>query len=117
MQTILLIIYILSTSSGLILLKLGSSSGAPFSIVDHALKLNLNPLNVLGILLYGISFLLYTYLLSKFDIGFIVPLTTAVVYVIIMTASFLLFKEVFTPLKVVAITLIVIGVILLNLHK
>ena len=57
------------------------------------------------------------YLISKFDLGYIIPLTTALVYVLIFFASFVIFKEAFTALKIVGIVLIVIGVLLLNLKK
>ena len=117
MQIILLIIYVLSTSSGLIFLKLGTTNGMPISFVENALKFNFNFYSLAGIFLYGLSFLLYIYLISKFDLGFIIPITTALVYVLIFVASFIIFKEAFTIIKVAAISLIIFGVILLNLYK
>jgi drug/metabolite transporter (DMT)-like permease len=115
MSLILLITYVLTTSGGLILLKLGTTSGLPISFVDNAIKFNLNAYSVLGLLLYASSFVLYIYLISKFDLGYIIPLTTALVYTLIFTASFFIFHEVFTVLKITAISLIILGVILLNL--
>jgi len=117
MNILLLVIYILSTSSGLVLLKLGSSSGAPVAIINNSLKFNLNPLVLGGIFLYATSFILYTFLISKYNLGFIIPVTTALVYILIFVASFLIFKETFTVIKIVAIALIIFGVILLNLNK
>jgi drug/metabolite transporter (DMT)-like permease len=117
MSLLFLIVYVLSTSSGLVLLKLGSSNGAPISIIENSLKFNLNPSIIAGVLLYGLSFLLYIYLISKFDLGFIIPVTTALVYVLIFVASFLIFHEAFTIMKITAISLIIFGVILLNLNK
>lgn len=110
-------LYVLTTSSALILLKLGSQSGAPISIVDGRIALHLTLLNVIGILAYGISFIVYMYLISKYDLGYIIPLATALVYVLIFFASFVIFKESFTFTKVAAITLIVLGLILLNIKK
>lgn len=117
MQIILLIAYILSTSSGLILLKLGTTDGLPIAFVENAVKFNLNFYSILGIILYGFSFLLYIYLISKFDLGFIIPITTALVYILIFAASFIIFKEAFTMMKIAAISLIIFGVILLNFNK
>jgi multidrug transporter EmrE-like cation transporter len=57
------------------------------------------------------------YLLSKYDLGYIIPLTTALVYMIIFVASYLIFKETFTILKIVGITLIMVGLMLLNIKK
>lgn len=117
MSIIILIAYVLSTSSGLILLKFGTTSGMPISFVENAIKFNFNLYSIIGIFLYGLSFLLYIYLISKFDLGFIIPITTALVYILIFAASFLIFHEVFTVLKIIAISLIIFGVILLNFNK
>lgn len=111
----ILILYVLSTTLGLVFLKLGSHTGAPISFVDGRLQLNLGILAISGFILYGISFLLYTYLIAKNDLGYIIPVSTALVYVGIFIASFLLFKEVFTAIKIVGILLIIGGVVLLNL--
>jgi drug/metabolite transporter (DMT)-like permease len=108
-------LYVLATSGALVLIKLGSKTGAPVSLSSGKLAFNLNLVILAGGLLYGISFLLYMFLISKNDLGYIVPLTTAFVYILIFLASFLIFKESFTALKIFAIALIVGGVILLNL--
>lgn len=115
MSIIFLIIYVFSTSFGLVLLKLGSANGLPISFVENSLKFNFNLYSIFGIFLYIISFIIYIYLISKFDLGFIIPVTTALVYILIFAASFFIFKEMFTIIKITAISLIIFGVILLNL--
>ncbi len=117
MANIILFIYALTSSTGLVLLKLGSKTGAPVSFVDNKVHFNLGLYVVAGILLYGLSFLIYTYLISKNDIGYIVPVSTALVYIFIFVASFLIFKEVFTAAKIVGIFLIIGGLVLLNLGR
>lgn len=117
MSIILFILYVLATSGGLVLLKLGTSDGLPIGFVDNALKFNINPLAIGGILLYGLSFVLYIYLISKFQLGYIVPLTTALVYTLVFIASYFVFHESFTIIKIAAISLIIFGVILLSLNK
>ncbi len=115
MANIMLALYVLSTSLGLIFIKLGTTDSLPVKFLDGKIHLNLNVHIVGGILLYGISFMLYTYLISKHDLGYIIPLTTALVYIVIFLASYLIFHEVFTLLKITGIGLIVIGLILLNI--
>lgn len=117
MPITLIIAYVLATSFGLILIKLGSSNGAPVAIVESSLKFNLNPSIIFGILFYVLSFVLYTYLLSKYELGYIVPLTTALVYCLVFLASYFIFHEAFTLIKVAAISLIIFGIILLNINK
>lgn len=115
MLKILTGLYILITAAALIVLKLGSKDGAFAEFINGKLALHLTPYTVTGVILYGVSFLLYMYLISKFDLGYIIPLTTALVYVLIFIASFIIFKESFTAIKIAGIILIVVGVALLNI--
>lgn len=108
-------LYVLITAAALIILKLGSKDGAFAEVINSKLALHLTPYTAVGILLYGTSFLLYMYLISKFDLGYIIPLTTALVYILVFIASFVVFKEAFTALKIAGIILIVTGVVLLNI--
>lgn len=98
-------------------MKLGVRGGAPLSFADDKLQLHLNLSTVVGVALYGLSFIIYLYLLSKYDLGYIIPLTTALVYIVIFTASYFIFKEVFTPLKILGIVMILTGLVFLNLKK
>lgn len=115
MAFLLILAYVIATSAALILLKLGSQSGSLVAVTDGKFNLNLNLLSTGGLFFYGVSFLVYTYLISKFDLGYIIPLTTALVYVIIFIASYFIFKEPFTFVKILAIALILIGLGLLNI--
>ncbi len=117
MSKFIITMYILTTSAALVILKMGAKLGAPISINNGRFSFNINFAVILGVLLYGISFIIYTYLISSYDLGYIIPLTTAFVYVIIFVASYFIFNEVFTIMKVTAILLIIFGVILLNLSS
>lgn len=115
MSKLVIGLYVIITSLALVVLKLSSKAGAPVQFLENQLHFNINPLTVLGICLYGASFVLYTYLISKFDLGYIIPLTTACVYALIFVASFVIFKEQFTVLKIGGIIFILVGLTLLNL--
>lgn len=115
MTKLILPLYVAATSLGLIFLKLGTTDSLPISYVQNKLQFNLNFYAISGVILYVLSFLLYLYLISKNDLGYIIPLTTALVYIVIFIASAVVFKEVFTVTKVMGIALIVLGLILLNL--
>jgi drug/metabolite transporter (DMT)-like permease len=107
--------YVISTSLGLITLKLSTHGGLPIAFHEGILALNINTYTLIGVFLYGFSFLLYMYLLSKFNLGYIIPLTTALVYTVIFIASFIIFHEIFTMLKLLGIGFILSGLTLLNL--
>ena len=106
MAKLILLFYILTTSLALIFLKLGSANGALVAMSDGKVQFNFHALSILGIFLYGTSFMLYTYLIAKFDIGFIVPFATAFVYAAVFIASYFIFHEAFTLTKILGITLI-----------
>jgi drug/metabolite transporter (DMT)-like permease len=115
MGRIIIALYVLTTSSALMLLKLGAKNGAPLQFANNKPQLNLNALVLSGVFLYGTSFLIYTYLVARYDLGYIIPLTTAFVYVLIFSASFFLLNESFTLTKIIGIVLILAGVVFLNL--
>jgi drug/metabolite transporter (DMT)-like permease len=114
---IIIAFYILATSCALTAVKFGSKTGALVHHVDNRLVFNINFYTVAGIFLYGVSFLIYMYLISRYDLGYIVPLTTAFIYILIFGASYFIFHEVFTAAKIVGIVFIVTGLIFLNLKK
>jgi multidrug transporter EmrE-like cation transporter len=112
-----IIVYVILTSGGLISMKLGSSETQSLIHIGNKFVLPFSIPTLIGVGMYGLSFLIYMFLISKFDLGYIIPLTTALIYIIIFTASFLVFKENFTALKIFAISFILIGLICLNLSK
>ena len=115
MGKIIISLYIITTSSALVILKLATKHGAPIEFINNRVHFNINLLTSLGIVLYGISFLTYTYLISKYKLGYIIPLATAFVYIFIFFASYFIFKENFTGIKIAGIAFIVGGLVLLNL--
>ncbi len=117
MSKLILALYVLTTSAGLIILKLGTKNGLPLSFANGKLHLNFNAVAIGGIILYGLSFILYMWLIAKNDLGYIIPLTTALVYIIIFVASYLVFRETFTITKILGVTFIISGLILLNFNK
>lgn len=117
MNKIFLTLYVLTTVSALVVLKLGTQSGLPIAYVDHRLQYNINHYVVIGIMLYGLSFITYVYLVSKNDLGYIIPIAAAFVYLLMFTASAVVFKEVFTIYKIIGIGFIVIGLFFLNINR
>jgi small multidrug resistance pump len=116
-SNILLLLYVAATSLGLIFVKLGTSAGLPIKFVEGKLSFTFTTYAFAGIILYGLSFLLYVYLISKNDLGYIIPLTTALVYAAIFVASYFVFHEVFTVTKIIGISLILFGLVFLNLQR
>jgi multidrug transporter EmrE-like cation transporter len=112
-----LTLYVLTTVSALVIMKLGTKSGLPIVYMNNRIQFNVNFYTISGIVLYGLSFVTYIYLISKFDLGYILPLALAFVYILIFLASYFIFKEVFTITKIIGIVFILVGLVFLTIKK
>ncbi|MCK4859576.1 MAG: EamA family transporter [Candidatus Omnitrophica bacterium] len=67
----------------------------------------------LGLLFFGASVFLWLVALSKIKLSVAYPMV-AITYVVIPILSYFLFKESLNPVKVIALSIIIFGVILLS---
>lgn len=111
-----IIFYLIFTVGGLVFIKMGSEN-VGITIKAPEISLTLNLYLILGLVFYIISFLLWIVLLRGNKLSYIVPLTTALSQVLILLSSAAFFNERLTPLKIVAVIIIVFGVVLLNMQK
>lgn len=117
LNIILIIIYIILTVSGLVLFKLGSSQEFNFNYNSGNISLNFNMKMILGLLCYVVSFLLYMFLVSKYDLSYIVPITQGVIYILIFLSSVVIFKDKVTVFSIIGTIMVISGIILLNIKK
>ena len=68
-----------------------------------------------GLFFYGISFMLYLYILTKFEVSYIYPIIMSIGFVLLLIFSVLLFGEAFTLKKVLGILIIAAGIIVITL--
>lgn len=114
---ILICVYITLTVSGLVLFKLGTSQNFSISLTAGNFSLNMNLKVIIGLFCYLCSFLLYMFLVSQFDLSYIVPITQGIIYVLIFLASINVFKESVTTTGIIGTILVIAGIILLNIKK
>lgn len=114
---ILIVVYIILTIAGVVLFKLGTQKDFLVSIATGVFTLKISLMSIIGLVCYLCSFLMYMLLISKFDLTYIVPVTTGIVQVATFVLAIMIFKESVTISKVVATGLILMGVILLNIKK
>jgi len=114
MQIILISVYLLLTVSGLVLMKLGGNPGS-VSMNEGNINLGISPVSLIGFICYIGSFLLYTRLIVIFDLSYITPICTGIVQVLTLISAKLVFKEEFTTQGIIGTTIIIFGVILMNL--
>lgn len=110
---ILFLIYVVLSSSGIILFKLGSSD-LSIKIINNQLNMNFPGLSILGLLCYLGSFVLWMIILSKSDVSFIVPLGLGITNVLILVGSSVVLKEEISLYGIVGIVLILAGTLLIN---
>jgi len=67
-----------------------------------------------GLFFYGISFVLYLYILTKFEVSYIYPIIMSIGLVLLLIFSVLLFGEAFTLKKVLGILIIAAGIIIIT---
>lgn len=111
---VLFIIYVILSTSGLILFKLGSSN-LTIGLSKSIFSMNIPFLSLMGLLCYLCSFLLWMYLISKSEISFIVPLGVAVTNIAVLIGSYVILKESISGAAIVGTILIIVGVIVMNI--
>ena len=115
MKYILITIYIALTTGGLFCMKSGGDSLS--LALKNGFTLKIGYITALGFLLYICSFLLWQKLLATYDLSYIVPITTGIVQIIILTFSYFIFKENISLVNLIGIALVIAGVILISIKK
>ncbi|MCR1933975.1 SMR family transporter [Clostridium tepidum] len=113
-------IYLILTSVflgalGQILVKYGAVNltlnFSPTHLLSSILAILKNLPVMAGIISYGVSFLLWIKVLSKVELSYAYPMVS-LGYVLIMIFSYFFFKENITPIRILGVAFIMIGVIL-----
>lgn len=114
---ILCILYIVFSVSGLTLIKLSSMVEVANSIRIPIIGMNLSLISFFGIMCYGLSFCLYLGVISKFDLGVIIPIVGGIINILILIVSCFILKEKLTLNMIVGAVLIIIGIVIMNIKK
>ena len=113
---LLFVLYVVFAATGMLFIKMGGA-GASLQLSLKLVSLQMNPLLLLGMLFYIISFVLYIFLLQKADLNYIIPLCAGVTNVVAVLFGILILKEKLQPLGAVGVALVIIGVTLMTLVK
>ena len=117
MQWIVLIVYACMSVGGLTCFKLGSQQAMSIELTRAAFAMQMSWLSLIGLGMYVCSFLIYLGLVSRMQLGYLMPVTSAIVYIFTMVASLLIFKEEYSLTQIAGILLILFGVVLMNVKK
>lgn len=113
MKIILIVVYLILTVSGLILMKMGENTGT-ILIENKTIKFGMSIISLLGFICYICSFLLFTKIVTMFDLSFIYPIITGIVQILSIVGSALILKEKMSWQIVVGAIVIIIGILILN---
>ena len=113
MNIILIVLYVIFAVGGSTLIKYGTLPKIQSLLTIPFVNVNISLIAILGIISYGLSFLLYIFLLSKFDLSFISPVTVGIVYVLLMITALIIFGEQFSVIKVIGCAIILAGILMI----
>ena len=110
---ILFIMYVILSSSGLILFKLGTMNpNIHFSIIGFTIDISIK--SIIGILCYGISFLLWMMIISRSNLTIAMPLSIALVNTLVIVGSCFFLKEKITLIQGIGIFIVIFGVCIMS---
>ena len=115
MKLLVVAIYLLLSSGGLVLIKLGADSMS-VTINKGAFSLSMSWISILGLICYIGSFLLFSFVLvKKFDLTYIMPIITGISQVLVIVAGLTIFKEHINNFGIIGIFLVIAGIVMLNI--
>ncbi len=114
---ILCVIYVIFSVSGLTFIKIGSRQETYNHIIVPLFDISVSIWSLVGIICYGISFFLYLALISKFDLGIIIPLLGGIINILILVIAYTILKERITLNMVIGAIIIITGIFVMNVHN
>jgi drug/metabolite transporter (DMT)-like permease len=109
--------FFIFTCAGMVFIKLGGQPSHHTFFTVPVIDFKLSAISLIGFLLYGLSFVLYSSLLTKYDLTFLNPVTIGITAILIFFCGTIFFNESVTIAKIVGLTLILSGVLLINFFK
>lgn len=99
---------------GSVLFKYGSkySSGIHLNIVGH--NITLSYISIIGLIVYGLSFLLGMFLIATNDLSKFTPVGNGLVFILAIFAGYYIFAETITIAKLFGILLILTGIVIIT---
>ena len=110
----LCLLYVFLALVGMTFIKLG---GQEFPNGIHSIKDVFNIKIMLGMLFYGMSFLLYTLVLSQMQISVMIPIVAAINTCGMVLIGLTIFNETLSLGQMVGIAIVIIGVLIIGIFS
>lgn len=108
------IMYLFFTISGLILMKIGGND-LSLNINSGKFQLSIGFVLIVAFFMYGVSFLIWSRIVAKNDLTYIMPISSAIINILSIISGILIFKESLSIVQIIGIIVTVIGIILINI--
>ena len=112
-----LLIYVCLSALGLTLIKVGTNKGSSLILNSSGISLQLNWILVLGMVVYVVSFLTSMVVMKSMDLSLFYPLSAGLIYIIICLLSFLVLHESIPTQRLIGMTVILVGIIIMNIGR
>ncbi|MCX7796903.1 MAG: SMR family transporter [bacterium] len=89
----------------------GYTGGINLGLISYVIK---NPTIIIGLFLFGLAFIGYSFVLSKIQLSIAYPIMTGAGFLFVSVFSLILFNESFNLLKILGILFIFIGIVFLS---
>lgn len=116
-QIIGLLIYVCLSAAGLTLIKIGLNKQGTLLLDKNGFTLAFSWLLVLGMVLYILSFLTSLIVMKSMNLSVYYPLSAGLIYVAICVLSFVVLKEKIGVAQLIGMSIILVGIIVMNLGK
>lgn len=110
LEIIAIVLYIILSCSGLCFMKADAAGGTGIKILSFYIGIKM----LIGMLCYGISFIIYAFVISRTQISIMIPLLAAVNSCIIVFAGWLLFGESINMGQGIGISVVVAGTLIIG---
>jgi len=113
MKYLLCGIYLILSVAGLTFMKLGAMDSE--NILFSVFNISFTWKSILGYLFYAISFLIYSVVITKFDLSYIIPIVGGIANVMVLLVGVGVLNEVISGKSLLGTGFIIVGIFLMNL--
>lgn len=109
--------YVVLSSFGLILLKIGTNNSLEVTFVNGNLKFSVNYVLLIGMLFYILSFITSLIAMKEINLNVFYPISAGLVYILVGILSFILLHEQLSIRQITGMVIILTGVLIMNINK
>lgn len=110
---LLIVLYLICSVGGQVLFKMGANKGISVMVKEGFFNCEVNLMCIAGAISYVFSFLLFIFLLSKYNLSRINPILVGISYILSVMASVIILHEKVSVIHGIGISIIFVGVMVI----